>query len=57
MGDMADWLNEQGMDALDEHNRGDCDGWCPYCHQKPARKPRRKPKAAAKRAPKKEKNS
>ncbi len=32
MGDMADALTEQGMDALIAHNAGQClDDWCQYC--------------------------
>lgn len=34
MGDMADYLNEQGLDTLMAHNRGEClDVWCQYCHE------------------------
>jgi len=33
MGDMADWINEQGQHAFDAHNLGDCDGDCPYCEE------------------------
>ena len=35
MGDMADDLIEQGMDALDAHLRGECDFAepCQYCDE------------------------
>lgn len=31
MGDMADYLIEQGMDALAQHEAGGCDGPCQEC--------------------------
>ena len=33
MGDMADWLTEQGEDAHNAHLTGQCDGWCQYCRE------------------------
>lgn len=31
MGDMADWIIEQGMDEWDAHEAGECLDGCPYC--------------------------
>ena len=33
MGDMADYVNECGEAEWDAHERGDCDGGCPYCEE------------------------
>jgi hypothetical protein len=37
MGEMADWINEQGADEYDAHLRGDCEYGCPYCAVKTKR--------------------
>ena len=33
MGDMADALTEEGMDAVLLHNIGQCDAFCRYCDE------------------------
>lgn len=47
MGDMADYLIEQGQDAYDAHLRGECDGPCQYCEQEERKEKAAKRKAAA----------
>ena len=33
MGDMADWIIENGQEEYWKHIYGDCGGdWCQYCH-------------------------
>ena len=36
MGDMADFLIEQGIDELARHQAGMCEGPCPYCEEEEA---------------------
>jgi len=31
VGEIADWLRDQGMDALALHHRGECEFGCEYC--------------------------
>ncbi len=33
MGDMADWVTDEGFSSLAAHKRGECDGPCPYCEE------------------------
>lgn len=33
MGDQADYLIEEGLDALDAHKRGECEGYCLECYE------------------------
>jgi len=48
MGEMADWLTEQGMEAEAAHRRGDCEYGCPGCAEKEAAE-KKKRKASRKR--------
>jgi hypothetical protein len=48
MGEMADWLIEQGMAAEEAHQRGDCEYGCPRCTEEEAAE-KAKQKAARKR--------
>lgn len=32
MGDIADYIIEQGLDEISNHQRGECDGYCQECY-------------------------
>lgn len=43
MGEMADWIIENGEMELIAHQQGDCDGWCPYCDEEETKKKKKPP--------------
>lgn len=55
MGDMADWIIEQGWEDLDAHRRGECDYGCRECHDAVERDRKREAKKAKRKKPAKRK--
>ena len=44
MGDMADWVTDNGLEAMWEHDSGQCDGPCQLCLEEEARRQRKRKK-------------